>query len=102
MIIIFAAKNRRFARVSGADPVHCLVMAGKLFEQEQFDLEDCEDLDDALPQDVPSFNIEDYKDTEMAVLEAMNYCLFDFEHSACALPGKKRKRKKRKKKAKGT
>lgn len=82
---------------------HCLIVAMKLFEHDKYDLDDTEDLDDALPEDSAGFDIDEFAVAEMAIFKAMDYCLYDFPHDASAGKGtddKKRKRKKKKKKGK--
>ena len=55
---------------------HCLILAMKLYEQSCYDLEDPEDLDDALDDDFEAFDIDHYHESEFQIFQAMEYCLY--------------------------
>lgn len=83
---------------------HCLILAMKMYETSCYDLEDPEDLDEALDGDLDAFDIEHYRDSEFQIFKAMDYCLYDFPHKSSDEEReggggrKKKKRKKNKKK----
>ena len=79
---------------------HCLILAMKLFEREKYDLEDPEDIDDALPEDVDGFDIDEYIESERVIFRAMDYCLYDFDETKREKDDGRKKKKKKKKKGK--
>ena len=79
---------------------HCLIFAMKLYEESCYDLEDPEDLDDALDGDLDAFDIDHYRESEFQIFQAMGYCLYDFTHRCVGDMEKKGGRREKKKKGK--
>ena len=88
----------KFEQVSNICPLYCLLFAMKLFEKEQYDLEDCEELDNTLPEDISYFDLNNYKKSEFIIFDAMKYCLFNFQNEILSYKKNKKKTKKKQKK----
>ena len=52
-----------------ADPVHCCVLASKLYENDCWDLEDLEE------EESCAFELSEYIEAEKEIFKAMDYCL---------------------------
>jgi len=58
---------------------HCFILAAKLYETDQFDLEEAEDMDEILGDLMDTtFDIDNYKVDERTIIQAMDYNLFVF------------------------
>ena len=59
-----------------------------------------QELDSVLPDDCPQFELDEYINSEVTILEATNYCLYDFKHDSSMQDTSDKNGKKKKKKGK--
>lgn len=58
---------------------HCLIVATKVYEDDQFDLDDVDEMDDHIGDLMDtSFDIDNYNVDEQTIVQAMDFNLFVF------------------------